>query len=114
MTNPALNGVRSPVADYVAHAEFHARENAAGIGAAVTSSRFDDGEHIWDAVVSDRSEWHYIRVLGSGLGPYPQLSTEDVEDAIERFAATLPAGYRLRQLLNANPLHIDRSGNVRD
>jgi hypothetical protein len=37
-----------------------------------------------------------------------------VEQGIERFAATLPAPDRIRHLLNANPLHIDRDGNVRD
>jgi hypothetical protein len=35
-----------------------------------------------------------------------------VEQRIERFAATLPARDRLRHLLNANPLHIDRDGTV--
>ena len=42
------------------------------------------------------------------------LSTEDIERGIERFAATLPAERRLRQLLNASPLHIGRDGKVRD
>jgi hypothetical protein len=34
--------------------------------------------------------------------------------AIQRFAATLPAQDRIRHLLNANPLHVDREGNVSD
>jgi hypothetical protein len=108
------NSVRSPAMDYLAHAEFHARESPAGIGAAVTASRFENGQHIWDAIVTDGHEWHYIRVLGPDLGAYPQLASEDIEQSIERFAATLPEKYRLRHLLNANPLHVDRNGTVQD
>jgi hypothetical protein len=115
MTTPGKpNHVRSPIEEYRAHAEFHARESPVGIGAAVTDSRFEDGQHIWDCIVTDGREWHYIRVRGVDLGPYPNLSSEDVEHGIERFAATLPAPDRIRHLLNANPLHIDRDGNVRD
>jgi hypothetical protein len=111
MTDPIL---RSPTAEHLAHADFHARERPSGIGASVTNSSFEAGEHIWDAVVTDGHEWHYIRLVGSDLGPYPPLSTEDIEEAIERFAGTLPERYRIRHLLNANPLHVDREGNVRD
>jgi hypothetical protein len=99
---------------YRAHAEFHARESPSGVGAAVITSRFKGGEHVWECIVSDGDEWHYVRVLGPDLGPFPNLSSEDVEHAIERFAATLPAPDRIRHLLNANPLHIDRDGNVAD
>jgi hypothetical protein len=108
------NAVRSPAMDYLAHAEFHARESASGIGTAVTASRFENGRHIWDVIVTDGHEWHYIRVLGPDLGAYPQLGSEDIEESIERFAATLPEQYRIRHLLNANPLHVDRDGRVRD
>jgi hypothetical protein len=108
------DAARSRAEDYRMHAEFHARESRAGIGAAVLFSAFEDGRHVWDCIVSDGREWHYIRVLGPDLGPYPNLSGEDVEQAVERFAETLPAQDRLRHLLNANPLHIDRDGNARD
>jgi hypothetical protein len=52
--------------------------------------------------------------IGAGLPPFPNISSEQVEQGIERFAATLPARDRLRHLLNANPLHIDRDGTVSD
>jgi hypothetical protein len=110
----APDHVRSPIEEYRAHAEFHARESPIGFGAAVTNSTFEDGRHIWDCIVTDGREWHYVRVLGVDVGPYPNLSSEDVERAIERFAVTLPAQDRIRHILNANPLHIDRVGNVRD
>jgi hypothetical protein len=98
------------------HAAFHARESPSGIGAAVIRSYYDvDREvHIWECVVSDGREWHYVRVLGQGLGPYTAISNEDVEAGIARFAGTLPEPYRIRHLLNANPLHIDREGVVSD
>jgi hypothetical protein len=104
----------APTKDRLRHAEFHARTGEAAIGASVAFSDFDDGSHIWDCVVTDGREWHYLRVIGSELGPYPQLSSEDVEQGIERFAVTLPRQDRLRHLLNANPLHIDPDGTVHD
>lgn len=104
----------SPAEYYRAHAEFHARENRSGIGAAVTRSSFENGERIWDCIVNDGHEWHYVRVLSCDLGPFPNLASEDIEGAIERFARTLPASYRIRHLVNANPLHLRRDGNVRD
>jgi hypothetical protein len=101
-----------------AHAEFHARESPAGIGAAIVRSGPWDGahvwEHFWDSVVTDGREWHYLRVLSTGTGPFPNISAEDVEQGIARFAAALPARDRMLQLLNANPLHIDRNRNVTD
>ncbi|MGZ6631296.1 MAG: hypothetical protein ACXVE6_17490 [Gaiellaceae bacterium] len=103
-----------PIDEYLAHAEFHARENQTGIGAAVVSSEYEDGKRIWDCVVTDGSEWHYIRVESTELGPFPNISSEDVEEGIIRFAATLPAPDRIRHLLNANPLHMDRDGAVSD
>jgi hypothetical protein len=111
MTQPALRG---PVEQYLAHAGFHARESPSGIGAAVVRATYEDGERTWDSVVSDCDEWHYIRVVGTDLGPFPNISAEDVEEGIARFAVTLPAKYRIRHLVNANPLHIDRDRNVRD
>jgi hypothetical protein len=48
------------------------------------------------------------------VGVHPDISSQAVERGIERFAATLPAEGRLRALLNANPLHIDSAGVVRD
>jgi hypothetical protein len=104
----------TPPAEALAHAQFHARGSAAGIGAAVVSSEIAGGEHAWECIVTDGDEWHYIRVLGTGVGPFPNISAEDVEQGIERFASTLPAPGRLRRLLNANPLHIDRNAVVTD
>jgi hypothetical protein len=80
----------------------------------VVFSGFDDGDHVWECIVTDGREWHYIRVLGPELGPYPNLSPEDIEHGIEQFAARLPAQRRIDHLLNANPLHIDPDGTVRD
>lgn len=104
----------TPIEDYRAHAEFHARKSPAGIGAAVIHSGFEDSEHVWDCIVTDGREWHFVRVLGRDLGPRPSLSAEEVEAGIERFATTLPAQGRIRYLLDTNPLHIDRDGNVSD
>lgn len=104
----------TPIQEHLAHAQFHARESAAGIGTAVISSEIDGGERAWECIVTDGREWHYVRVLGAGVGPFPNISTEDVEEGIQRFAATLPSQDRIRHLLNANPMHIDREGNVSD
>jgi hypothetical protein len=104
----------APIEEHLQHAHFHARESTAGIGAAVISSEVEGSGHAWECIVTDGREWHYIRVLGTCVGPFPNISAEDVEHGIERFAATLPAQDRLRHLLNANPLHIDRDGNVSD
>jgi hypothetical protein len=98
--------------DLRAHAAFAAGRSASGIGAAVVRSGYRDGEHFWECIVSDGEEWHFIRVLGVDLGPSPDLATEDIDQGIERFAATLPEPYRLGTLLNANPLHVDRRGTV--
>ena len=69
---------------------------------------------MWTCIVTDGREWHYVRVIGVNLPPFPNISLEQVEKGIERFAAMLPAQDRLRHLLNANPLHIDRDGTVSD
>ena len=100
--------------DLRAHATFEARRSPSGIGAAVARSGYDDGGHFWECIVSDGEEWHFIRVLGVELGPSTDLTSEDIEHGIEGFAATLPDSYRLRVLLNTNPLHVDRSGTVSD
>ena len=99
---------------YRAHAAFRARRNGTGIGAALVRSTSNESEHVWECIVTDGSEWHYIRVLGSGLGPFPDISVEAIESGIERFAETLPAQNRIYNLLNANPLHIDRNRTVSD
>jgi hypothetical protein len=99
---------------YRAHAAFRARRSETGIGAALVRSTSDEREHVWDCIVTDGREWHYIRVLGSGLGRFRDISVEDIECGIERFAGTLPAQNRIYNLLNANPLHIDRNRNVSD
>src|ERR1700744_3827602 len=98
--------------DLRAHAAFEARRSASGIGAAVARTAYTDDERSWECIVSDGKEWHFIRVLAVDLGPSTLLAPEDIEHGIERFAATLPDSYRLGALLNANPLHIDRSGTV--
>lgn len=103
------------VAVYLAHAEYRARESTTGIGAAVTRSELDeDLERVWYCIVTDGREWHYIRVQARGLGPFPAISPDDVEEGIGRFARRLPSSFRLRALVNANPLHLDRNGVVRD
>jgi hypothetical protein len=104
----------TPIPEHLAHARFHARESAAGVGAAVISAEIEGSDRAWECIVTDGREWRYVRVLGNGVGPFPNISAEDVEQGIERFAATLPAQGRLFHLLNANPLHIDRDGNVTD
>lgn len=104
----------TPVQEQLAHARFHARESAEGIGAAVVGSDISGSKRVWECVVTDGREWHFVRVLGTGAGPFPNISAEDVEQGIQRFAATLPARDRLRRLLNANPLHIARGGDVSD
>jgi hypothetical protein len=114
MSPPIPEPVGSPVDEYLAHAKFHARLSASGLGAATARSGYEDGERFWDCVVVDGREWCYIRVLGRDLGPFESVPTEDIEAAIDRFAATLPPKYRLRALLNTNPLHVSRSGEVHD
>jgi hypothetical protein len=97
-----------------AHAAFRARRNGTGIGVALVRSTSNESEHVWDCIVTDGGEWHYIRVLGSGLGQFPDISVEAIESGIERFAGMLPAHNRIYNLLNANPLHIDGNRTVRD
>ena len=104
----------SPTRDFKEHAEFHARESPTGIGAAVVRTFLEGGQRVWECVVTDAREWHYVRVVGVDLPPFPNISSERIEEGIERFAATLPAVQRLRHLLNANPLHIDADGTVSD
>lgn len=99
---------------HLAHARFRARESPAGVGAAVIGSGFESGGHRWECIVADQDEHHYISVLGPGLGPRPNMSPEEIEQGVERFAARLPRGGRLQVLLNANPLHIDPRGVVGD
>jgi hypothetical protein len=114
MSFPTPEPIGNPVEEYLAHAQFHARVGTSGIGAAVVRSAFEHEAHFWDCVAADEREWHYIRVLGIDLGPFPSVSNEDVEDAIDRFAAGLPRDYRLRALLNANPVHLHRNGEITD
>ncbi|HTP20068.1 MAG TPA: hypothetical protein VMJ65_10725 [Solirubrobacteraceae bacterium] len=97
-----------------AHAAFEAGRTASGIGVAVGKSGYRDSEHVWECIVSDGEEWHFIQVLGVDLGPSGDIPIEDLEQGIERFAATLPEPKRLDALLSANPLHVDASGTVRD
>jgi hypothetical protein len=114
MGPPTTKPVGTPVDEALAHAQFHARTGVSEIGSTVIRSGFKDSGHFWDCVVTDGREWHYIRVLGPGLEPFASFSSEDIESGIDRFAATLPSEGRLRALLNANPLHIDSSGEISD
>ncbi len=100
--------------DLRSHAAFKAQRSPSGIGAAVARSGYSNGEHTWECIISDGSQWHFIEVVGVDLGPTTGLATEDVEQGIEAFAATLPQSSRLDALLSANPLHVDRSGTVTD
>jgi hypothetical protein len=102
------------VEDYRAQAEVRARKSQSGIGAAVTRSVPADGGRVWDCIVTDGDAWRYLRVVGAGLGPYPDVYPEDVERGIEQLAGTLPAEGRLQYLLDLNPLHIDAERNVDD
>jgi hypothetical protein len=96
------------------HAEFNARGSASGIGAAVARTEYRDGHHVWECVVSDGQEWHYIEVIGTDVVGFEELQNDEIERGIDRFAATLSSSYRMNALLNANPLHIDRGGQVTD
>jgi hypothetical protein len=98
--------------DLRAHAVFEAERSASGIGAAVANSGYRNGEHFWECIVSNGREWHFIQVLGVGLGSSEDLPIEDIERGIERFAATFPETNRLDGVLSANPLHVDGSGTV--
>jgi hypothetical protein len=100
---------RPPTADRLSHAEFHLRED----GAAAVRSGFEHGERCWHCIVHDTDEWRYVGVRGLDLGPSPNLCAEDVEQGVERFAATLPVQQRRRRF-NPDPLHVDRDGPVRD
>jgi hypothetical protein len=100
--------------EHLDHLAFRARFSDTGIGAAVVTAKYKAGHRSWDCIAGDRDEWHYLQVIGVDLGPFAGLPPEDIEDGIERFAATLPAEYRLRRLINFNPLHIDRHGTVGD
>jgi hypothetical protein len=99
---------------YRAHAAFRAGSNGIGIGAALVRSTSEENEHVWECIVTDGRGWHYIRVLGPGLGQFPDIRVAEIESGIERFAGTLPAQNRIYNLLNANPLHIDRNRHVSD
>lgn len=52
-------------------------------------------------------------MLSDSAGSLPDISIEDIELGIQRFASTLPAEDRIQHLLNADPLHIDADGTVR-
>jgi hypothetical protein len=94
------------------HLAFRARHSDAGIGAAVVTAKYEAGHRSWECIVGDRDQWRYLPVIGVDLGPFAALPPEDIEGGIERFAATLPAEYRLYYLINVCPLHIDRHGTV--
>jgi hypothetical protein len=103
-----------PAEEHLDHLAFRARCSDTGIGAAVVTARHEAEHRSWDCIAGDPDVWHYLRVIGVDLGPFTGLPPEDIEDGIERFAATLPAEDRLHQLINFSPLHIDRHGVVGD
>jgi hypothetical protein len=101
-------------AEHLDHLAFRARWSESGLGAAVVITNYEAGRRSWDCIAGDLDEWHYVLVIGLDLGPFVGLPPEDIEDGIEQFGATLPAGDRLHQLINFSPLHIDRHGTVGD
>jgi hypothetical protein len=105
---------RPDVEEVREHAEFNARESDSGIGAAVARAEYRDGHHVWECIVSDGQEWHHIEVIGTDVVGFEELQNDEIEQGIDRFAATLSSSYRLTALQNANPLHINRAGLVTD
>lgn len=105
-----------PVSFYREQAAFRARHSASGIGAAVVefSGDHDGGGPQWCCLVSDGKAYRYVYVCSNELGPWQRLPPSVVEDAIERFAATLPEPHRLYHLVNTNPIHLDRDGVAHD
>jgi hypothetical protein len=103
-----------PTEERLDHLAFRARSSHIRIGAAVVTARYEGGHRSWNCIAGDPDEWHYLQVIGVDLGPFTGLPPEDIEDGIERFAATLPAEDRLHQLINFSPLHVDRHGTVGD
>ena len=104
--HPSEDELRAQVA-------YRAQRNGSGIGAAVTRASRAGEDHVWECVIGDGRQWHYIRVAGTQLGAFPSVVNEDIEQGVEQFAATLPASDRLQALLNHSPLHIDANGTVK-
>jgi hypothetical protein len=98
------------------HAAFRARHSVSRIGAAVVE--FAVGSHgcqdRWSCVVSDGDAYRYVDVCSDEFGPWERLPPPVVEEAIERFAASLPNAYRLYHLVNTNPIHLSRDGVAQD
>jgi hypothetical protein len=103
-----------PADEHLDHLAFRAHCSGTGIGAAVVTAKYKEGHRSWDCIVGDPDEWHYVRVIGVDMGPFTGLPPNEIEDGIERFAASLPADDRLHQLINFSPLHVDRHGTVGD
>lgn len=100
------------ISGYVEHARFRAAQAPGGIGAALTRSFYGPDGHRWECVVSDGRVHHYVTLVAPGLGPRPNLSSYDLETAVERFAARLPAEGRLPAVSRANPLHLAPGGEI--
>jgi hypothetical protein len=96
--------------EYRSHAAFRAAQSPSGIGAAVERDESDavrDGRR-WAVIVTDRGgAWHYLRVDAPGLRR--GVDPDDVESAIEAYAAELPERGRLAELMRRNPLVFDGS-----
>lgn len=103
-----------PAEERLSRLAFRARCSDAGIGAVVVTAKYQAGHRCWDCIVGDPDEWRYLQVFGVGLGQFAGVPPEDIEDGIERFAATMAVADRLRGLINVCPLHIDRQGTVGD
>jgi hypothetical protein len=103
---------RDPVEYYVESAKSRAAESGIGVGVAVVRSGYKDGHHLWECIVSDGNEWHYLDVVGEGLGQFEEFSPERIERGVEQFAAAEPAENRLQAVRNANPLHINEAAQV--
>jgi hypothetical protein len=113
-SEPERSADRDPVEYYVTEAKSRASRSASGIGAAVVSAEFDDRGHVRECIVTDGREWHYVEVIGTDASLSADVPPEAVEAAVERFAETLPEGYRLGGVVNANPLHLTGAGEVVD
>jgi hypothetical protein len=95
-------------------AKSRASRSGSGIGASVVSAAFDDRGHVRECIVTDGREWHYVEVIGADASLSADVPPEVIETAVERFAETLPEDYRLGGVVNANPLHLTRAGEVVD
>jgi hypothetical protein len=105
-----------PIGYYRQHAAVRAAASPSHVGAAVVEFALDrrTGDHRWSCVASDGPTFRDVEVRSGELGPWQRLPAPVVEEAVERFAGTLPRRHRLYHLVNANPIHLGRDGVARD